>query len=92
MPLLAIGFIAGGIGIGAVETAEHAAVAAEAPAELRGSAFGLLAGIQSLGDVVASATVGIVWTVVSPTAAFGLAVLAMAASLIALLAARQAPG
>ena len=39
---LAPWFIAAGIAIGCVETAEHAAVAALAPVELRGSAFGLL--------------------------------------------------
>jgi hypothetical protein len=39
---LAPWFLAAGIAIGCVETAEHAAVAALAPVELRGSAFGLL--------------------------------------------------
>ena len=42
---LALLFAAAGIGIGLVETAEHAAVAALAPNEIRGSAFGLLAAI-----------------------------------------------
>ncbi len=60
--LLALAFIAAGIGIGAVETAEHAAVASLAPVELRGSAFGLLAAIQSVGDFLASAVVGLLWT------------------------------
>jgi hypothetical protein len=41
--------VAAGVGIGCVETAEHAAVAALAPLELRGSAFGLLAAVQSFG-------------------------------------------
>ena len=36
---------------------------------LRGSGFGLLGAIQSLGDFVSSAAVGLVWTLVSPTAA-----------------------
>ncbi|MCA1680713.1 MAG: MFS transporter [Actinobacteria bacterium] len=56
LPILAIGFILAGIGIGCVETAEHAAVASLAPEQLRGSAFGLLATVQS--------------TLVSPSAAF----------------------
>jgi hypothetical protein len=41
---LAACFLAAGIAIGCVETGEHAAVAALAPPDLRGSAFGLLAG------------------------------------------------
>ena len=36
-------FVLAGIGIGCVETAEHAAVATHAPTAIRGSAFGLLA-------------------------------------------------
>lgn len=68
--LLLPAFVFAGIGIGCVETAEHAAVATHAPEHLRGSAFGLLAGIQSLGNLAASLTAGILWTVFSPTWAF----------------------
>jgi hypothetical protein len=42
-----------------VETAEHAAVAALAALELRGSAFGLLAAVQSFGNLAASAIAGL---------------------------------
>lgn len=63
-------FVLAGIGIGCVETAEHAAVATHAPDDLRGSAFGLLAGVQSLGNLAASAIAGILWTALSPTWAF----------------------
>ena len=45
-------------------------VAALAPEKLRGSAFGLLATAQSLGNFVASSVAGLLWTLVSPTAAF----------------------
>ncbi|KJE22633.1 arabinose efflux permease family protein [Frankia torreyi] len=69
--LLAAPFLLAGLGIGAVETAQHAAVAALAPTDLRGSAFGLLATVQSLGNLAASTVAGVLWTVVSPTAAFG---------------------
>ncbi|KUL31883.1 MFS transporter [Streptomyces regalis] len=68
--VLAIPFLLAGIGIGAVETAQHAAVASLAPKELRGSAFGLLAGVQSLGNLAASTVAGVLWSAVSPTAAF----------------------
>ncbi|MGH8931716.1 MAG: MFS transporter [Egibacteraceae bacterium] len=67
---LAGAFVAAGVGIGCVETAEHSAVAVHAPAELRGSAFGLLAGAQSFGNLAASGVAGLLWTTVSPTLAF----------------------
>jgi MFS family permease len=63
-------FVLAGIGIGCVETAEHAAVATHAPEDIRGSAFGLLAAIQSLGNLAASLIAGILWTALSPTWAF----------------------
>ena len=78
-------FIAAGIGIGAVETAEHAAVAALAPETMRGSAFGLLAAIQALGNLAASAVAGILWTAVSPGAAFAYLTAWMALALVGLL-------
>jgi MFS family permease len=68
--LLAALFAAAGIGIGFAETAQHAAVAALAPPDLRGSAFGALAAIQSFGNLAASAVAGGLWTLVSPRAAF----------------------
>ncbi len=67
--LLGFFLLAGG-GIGLAETAESALVARLLPDELRGSGFGLLGGLQSLGDFVSSAAVGLIWTTVSPTAAF----------------------
>jgi MFS family permease len=67
---LAPWFVAAGIGIGFVETSEHAAVAALAPEAIRSSAFGMLATIQSIGNFAASAVVGLLWTAVSPRVAF----------------------
>ena len=64
-------FILAGVGIGCVETAEHAAVATNAPEHIRGSAFGLLASTQSFGNLAASGTAGVLWTAASPTVAFG---------------------
>jgi MFS family permease len=68
--VLLAGFVLAGVAIGCVETAEHAAVATLAPEGLRGSAFGLLAGVQSFGNLAASAVAGVLWTLVSPEAAF----------------------
>ena len=82
--LLALAFVLAGIGIGYAETAEHAAVATAAPVELRGSAFGLLAALQSVGNFVASAVAGVLWSLVSPAAAFAFAATAMTAALAAL--------
>ncbi|MBW0118813.1 MFS transporter [Pseudonocardia sp. KRD-169] len=87
--LLGVAFALAGIGIGCAETAEHAAVAAFAPEEIRGSAFGLLATVQAIGNVAASLVAGLLYTFASPAAAFGylavwmviaLAVLAWAAA------------
>ena len=52
--VLALPFVAAGLAIGCVETAQHSAVAALAPAGIRGSAFGLLATVQAVGNLAAS--------------------------------------
>lgn len=67
---LAILFVAAGVAKALAETAEHAGVAALAPAELRGSAFGVLAGTQSFGKLAASAVAGALWTLASPRTAY----------------------
>jgi MFS family permease len=82
-PLLLLVFGLAGAGMGLADTAESALVARLLPDELRGSGFGLLGGVQSLGDFVSSAAVGAVWTAISPTAAFALAAAWMVLSLIA---------
>ncbi len=73
-----------GVAIGCGETAETAAVAAGAPTELRGSAFGLLAAVQSVGNLVASAVAGVLWTAVWPEVAFFFAAGAMLLAVLAL--------
>ena len=83
-------FLLAGIGIGCVETAEHAAVATHAPDHIRSSAFGLLAATQSFGNLAASAIAGILWTTFGPTWAFGYLAAVMAISLMALLRAASA--
>jgi MFS family permease len=83
--VLAIPFVLAGVGIGAVETAQHSAVAALAPKDLRGSAFGMLATVQSLGNLAASAAAGVLWSTISPTAAFAYLAAWMILALIGLL-------
>jgi len=68
--VLAPAFILVGFGIGCAETAQSAAVATLAPTDLRGSAFGLLATAQAIANLAASAIAGVLWTTVSPNAAF----------------------
>lgn len=91
IPLLAAAFALAGVGIGCVETAEHAAVATLAPDQLRGSAFGVLAAVQSFGNFVASALAGLLYTIASPTAAFAYAAALMAAALIVLATTTRTP-
>jgi MFS family permease len=86
---LAPWFVAAGVAIGCMETAEHAAVATLAPAELRGSAFGLLAAVQSFGNLAASAIAGLLWTAVSPRVAFAYLVGWVLLAMVGLLAARR---
>lgn len=86
---LAPAFLLSGLAIGCVETSQNAAVASVAPADLRGSAFGVFAGIQSFGNLAASAVAGILWTAVSPTAAFIYLATWMVIALAALLGLRS---
>jgi MFS family permease len=91
-PVLVAAFLLAGSGIGLAETAESALVARLLPDHLRGSGFGLLGGVQSLGDFASSAAVGLLWTLVSPTVGFAYAAGWMVVStLTAAAALRSAP-
>jgi MFS family permease len=81
-PVLLVGFLLAGIGIGFAETAESTVVALMLPDHLRGNGFGVLGLIQSVGDLAATLVVGILWAAVSPTVAFSYAAVWMAASVI----------
>lgn len=63
-------FLLAGSGIGLAETAESALVANVLPDDLRGSGFGLVGGIESLGDFASSAAVGLLWAALSPAVGF----------------------
>ena len=82
--LLGLCFVLAGVGIGCGETTESAAVALLAPEQWRGSAFGLLATIQAIANLAASAIAGVRWTTVSPAAAFIYVAAWMGLALIAL--------
>lgn len=89
---LAVPFVLAGVGIGAVETAQHSAVAALAPKDLRGSAFGMLATVQSFGNLAASTVAGVLWTALSPTAAFTYLTAWMLLALVGVLVSARRPG
>jgi MFS family permease len=78
-------FLLAGAGIGLAETAESALIAGALPDALRGSGFGLLGGVESLGDFASSAVVGVIWIAISPTAGFIYAAAWMLAALMATL-------
>ena len=68
--IVGLSFLVAGVAIGSVETAQHAAVATLAPPDLRGSAFGLLAGVQAFANLAASGIAGLLWTLVDARVAF----------------------
>ncbi|MBA2318033.1 MAG: MFS transporter [Euzebyales bacterium] len=88
--MLAVGFLAAGVGIGIAETAEHTAVATYSPEQVRGSAFGALAAVQAFGNVAASSIAGILWTAFGAPLAFTYAAALMITSAITLVV-RRAP-
>jgi len=82
-PVLAIGFLLCGVGIGFAETAESTVVAQLLPDHLRSNGFGVLGLVQSFGDLGATLVAGILWSLFSPTVAFGYAAAWMALSVAA---------
>jgi MFS family permease len=90
-PILLVGFLLAGIGIGFAETAESTVVALTLPDRLRGNGYGVLGLVQSLGDLAATLVVGVLWAAVSPTVAFAYAAIWMAASVVASTVLRPSP-
>ena len=80
---LLIVFVLAGAGIGLAETAESALVAQILPDRLRGSGFGVIGGIQAGGNIVGTVVAGILYTALSPLAAFVYAAGWMALSFVA---------
>jgi MFS family permease len=73
--LLAIGavFVLAGIYIGVEDALEGAIPADLIASEDRGTAYGLMGAVNGVGDLIASAAVGTLWTAVSPVVAFSFA-------------------
>jgi MFS family permease len=66
-------FILAGVGYAFQQSLERAIVADIAPAEVRGTGFGVLAAVNGVGDLFSSAIVGALWTLFSPRTAFSYA-------------------
>lgn len=92
-PVLLIAFVLAGIGIGFAETAESTVVARGLPDHLRSNGFGVLGLSQALGDLGSTVVAGLLWSLVSPAAAFGYLAAWTLASVVAsgLLRPRHAP-
>lgn len=73
VPLLAIVFAVAGVVVGVEEALEDSLAAELVPREQHGMAFGTLAAVNAVGDFVSSATIGLLWSAASPSAAFGFA-------------------
>jgi MFS family permease len=74
--LLAL-FVLAGVYIAAEDALEGVMTADYTAPEVRGTAYGLLATVNGVGDFVASAAVGLLWTGISPVAGFGYAAVLM---------------
>jgi len=81
-PILLLGFLLAGVGIGLGETAESTLVAQTLPDRLRGNGFGVLGLVQSLGDLASSVVVGLLWAAFSATVGFAYAAIWMLASVV----------
>ncbi len=82
-PVLLLAFVLAGIGIGFAETAESTVVARGLPDHLRSNGFGVLGLTQALGDLGSTVVAGVLWSLVSPTVAFGYLAAWMFASVLA---------
>ncbi len=82
-PMLLVGFLLAGVGIGFAETAESTVVAKGLPDRLRSNGFGVLGLTQAFGDLGATLVAGVLWSLLSPAVAFGYAAIWMLASVVA---------
>lgn len=82
-------FVLSGIFASAQDTMEGAMTPELTEAAARGTAYGTLGLVNGGGDLVASALVGTLWSVVSPAAGFGTAAVLMAAGAVAMVRVRR---
>ena len=85
-------FLLSGVLAAVQDTLEGVITAELGGSGARATAFGALGAVNGTGDLVASAGVGLIWTVVSPVLAFALAAVAMGAGAVGLLVAGRDGG
>ena len=85
VPLLAAIFFVAGLYVTVEEALEPTVTAELVRPDTLVMSYGALGTVNGAAKFVSSATVGVVWTTVSPTVGFGLAALLMAAGTLALL-------
>jgi MFS family permease len=85
VPLLAAIFFIAGLYVTVEEALESTVTAEMVQADTLVMSYGALGTVNGTAKFVSSATVGLVWTAVSPTLGFGLAALLMTAGTLALL-------
>jgi MFS family permease len=69
--LLSLIFMLGGVQVAVEETLEDSFCAELVEPAQHGMAFGVLATVNGAGDLLSSAVVGLLWSALGPTAAFG---------------------
>lgn len=84
LPLLALVFVLSGIFAAAQDTLEGAIPPDISSEEMRGTVYGTLGVVNGAGDLIASAMVGTLWSVVSPETAFASAGALMLAGSVAM--------
>jgi MFS family permease len=87
----AILFAVAGLTLAFEDTLEGVLTARLVPAERRGTAYGVLAAVNGLGDLVSSSFVGLLWTVAGPGPAFAAAAVLCLCGTLLMLAVRTPP-
>jgi MFS family permease len=85
LPMLVLIFALAGIAVGAEEALEDSLAAELVPRSQHGMAFGTLAAVNAAGDFGSSVLVGLLWSAVSPQAAFGAAAVLFVAGAVMIL-------
>ena len=85
LPYLFFLFALAGVFIAAEDTLESTITADHIPTETRGIGMGILGTVNGIGDFGASVIVGLLWTAVSPVAAFVFSAVLMLAGAIVLI-------
>ena len=85
LPLAILIFFLSGFSAGACMTLQKSLAADLLPEEIRGTGYGILKTVDSLGNLVSSIAIGIIWSQIGPEPAFIIAALISFVSVIVLL-------